>query len=508
MTIYAYMRFSSENQTNNTSIETQRDAIGRYVQSVAELRGMPITEMIDEAKSATTLKGRLALQSIRQQAVRGDAVVVFKLDRLGRNLLDSLQVLSEFENQGVRVYSTSEPEMPLVRHILLATAEEFSRSLGDRCRRALNTLASSGNAANKPPFGYRIQRDPQTRRGKLVPVPEQAEVILRIFQLRAQGSSHREIAKALNESVTASPKGTDWNMACIGHILKNETYRGTIISGQRKFKKGHGLQGFRPRSEWSICENAHEPIVTEELWLAVRSRDGAKHQKATVRTRQLHAWTGFLKCAKCGGNLTRHTSKDVHYYGCESGRKYGVKRDCQHRSLIRVDTLTDLIIETMLKHIPMWLDEILAKCRKEMMRARESVGSVISPLEDTIKRLDKQIESAERRLIHIPETSLPIALDEVKQMRRERDDVQEKLASIKKVANNPFTIDELEENARQQLARLPEMFTTPSIAEVRQSMVRFIEKVEVWPNKKARLYGQPDLLMQLGVGSNNIPSGI
>ena len=109
MTIYAYMRFSSENQTNNTSIETQREAINRYVQSVTELRGMPITEMIDEAKSATTLKGRYALQSIRQQAARGDAVVVFKLDRLGRNLLDSLQVLSEFENQASAFTARANP---------------------------------------------------------------------------------------------------------------------------------------------------------------------------------------------------------------------------------------------------------------------------------------------------------------------------------------------------------------------------------------------------------------
>ena len=285
---------------------------------------------------------------------------------------------------------------------MLATAEEFSRSLGDRCRRALNTLASAGNAANKSPYGYRIQRDLQTRRGKLVPVPEQAEVILKIFQMRAAGRSHREIAKALNDASTPSPQRLDWNMACIGHILKNETYRGTIISGQRKFKKGHGLQGFRPRSEWSICENAHEAIVSEELWLAVRARDGAKHQKATPRTRALYPWTGFVKCSVCGGNLTRHTSKNVHYYGCESGRKYGIKRDCQHRSLVREEWLTKRIVEEVRRNIPKWLDGVLVECRKEIERARASVGSVIGPLEDTIKRLDRQIESAERRLIHIP----------------------------------------------------------------------------------------------------------
>src|SRR5207249_2245896 len=125
------------------------------------------------------------LAAIQNEGASGDALVVFKMDRLGRNLLESLQVLADFEKRGVRVYSTCEPEIPLVRHILLAVAEDFSRALGDRCRRALRTLAAAGCVANKAPFGYSIVRDDATKRGKLVPVPAQAAVVKRIFSLRA-----------------------------------------------------------------------------------------------------------------------------------------------------------------------------------------------------------------------------------------------------------------------------------------------------------------------------------
>src|SRR5437773_8088384 len=90
--------------------------------------------------------------------------------------------------------------------------------------------------------------------------------------------------------------------------------------------------------------------------------------------------------------------------------------------------------------------------------------------------------------------SLPVALDEITQMRRERDEVQAKIGGIKEVARSPLTLDQLEQNAREQIERLPELFNTQSIAQKRENLVRLVEKIEVDPNKKARLFGQPDLL--------------
>jgi len=345
MRIFAYMRFSSENQIGGVSIEMQRTAIANYINLNPELKARELIERIDEAKSATTLKGRDGLASIRNEVRSGDIVIVFKLDRLGRNLYDSLKVLKDFEDKHVRVISTSEPDMPLVRHMLLAMSEEFSRQLSDRCKRALDSIAGGGFVANGAPYGYAIER--VGSRGKLVPVPEQAVVIQRIFQMRADGHGVRKIVGALNADKITSPKdGRGWSISCIHNMLKNETYRGTITSGQRIFKKGEGLKGWRPHKEWIVARDAHEAIVSEKVWDAVRSRTSAKalSHPTTITAKTKNLLTGFLKCSDCGGNLTLGQNKGKRYYGCQSGRDRGLKLACQRRTLIGVEHAVETII--------------------------------------------------------------------------------------------------------------------------------------------------------------------
>ena len=133
----------------------QRDAIVKLVAGHADLRGHEIIERKDEAKTGTTLKNRDGLVSILRDAKKGDAMIIFKYDRLGRNLLESLQTIKQFEERGVIVYSTSEPNSEILRNLLLSMAQEFSKQLGDRCQRALRTLAASGSAANRAPYGLR-----------------------------------------------------------------------------------------------------------------------------------------------------------------------------------------------------------------------------------------------------------------------------------------------------------------------------------------------------------------
>jgi site-specific DNA recombinase len=161
MRVFAYLRYSSENQSGGVSLEMQRTAINSYLKSHPEFSGQVIPR-IDEAKTGTTTKGREGLASIQRDAKAGDIVVVYKLDRLGRDLLDSLQVLKDFEDAKVRVLSATEPESKIVQEMMLAFAGEFSRQLSDRCKRALTARAEAGNVANKAPFGYRIHRERST----------------------------------------------------------------------------------------------------------------------------------------------------------------------------------------------------------------------------------------------------------------------------------------------------------------------------------------------------------
>lgn len=507
--IYAYLRYSSDNQSGGVSIEMQRDAIKRYVEITPELRGLGLVERIDEAKSATTLEGRTALAAIRSETKRGDFVVVFKLDRLARNLYQALQVLKDLEEKGVRVLSTSEPDMPLIRHVMLAMAEEFSRQLSDRCKRALDGIARSGHVTNHAPFGYRIERI--GNRAKLVPHTEQAPIIQRIFKMRASGLSHREIVMILNREHVASPRQTVWAASCVHNMLKNPTYRGTIISGIRKFKKGHGLVGRRPRSDWIVCENAHEPLIDEQTWNAVRALDSNKpngHTKST-KSRSKHLWTGFLKCSECGANLVINRSNGQVYYGCQSGRDRGQPLACQRRYLVNVDDLTSVVLKVLMERVfsEHWVKHYVGLMRTEIERLRSGVDDVLGPLKLAVNRLDRQIESAERRLVHLPEDSLPVCLDELKKLKAERDDIKTKLSIAQDAGTQAFDLDRLEQRVQEQINDLPAALASADVLRAREILSQFVEKIEISPSKEARLYARA-LFLFFCMEAVGIPTGI
>lgn len=506
MRIFAYMRFSSENQVGGVSIDMQRTAIASFINTNPDLKGKELVERIDEAKSATTLKGRDGLASIRKEARSGDAVIVFKLDRLGRNLFDALKVLKDFEEKHVRVYSTSEPDMPLIRHVLLAMGEEFSRQLSDRCKRALDGIAKSGHVANGAPYGYDIQ--PDGNRKKFVPNPEEAPVVQRIFTMRSKGKSHREIVRALNTDKIPSPRKGLWSIGGLAAMLKNETYLGQISSGQRIFKKGHGLQGFRPRAEWSVCENAHEAIIDEDLWSKVRQRDSASahtHVKSP-KTRALYLLSGFLRCAVCGSSLVVDKSKDRKYYGCQSGRDHGIKLTCRCRCLVSLELITAVIADVLVKRVysDEWVNGVVAMFRGEVERARGTVDNVLPTLEKELKQKESRIEATTRNLARMDADMWPILQDEIRKMKAERDELKAQIDGAKQESGK-LSLDDLEAELRERISALSRGIHDSDVQRARDLLAEHVEYVEIWPNRDAHLVGKRSALLA-GTESVHIPS--
>lgn len=516
MRIFGYIRFSSTNQIGNTTVETQRECIQRFVEAMPELRERPIVECRDEAKSGTTLVGRDGLASIMRDATKGDAVVVFKYDRLGRNLLDALQTIKQLEEHGIQVYSTSEPNNEVVRNLLLTMAQEFSRQLGQRCKIALDSLARSGHVTNKAPYGYSIHRDGPKARGRLVQVPEQAAVVRGIFEMRADGFSHREIVQNLNRERIPSPRGVQWLVSCIFAFLKNETYLGRSISGMRIIKKGKGLVGKRQRKEWSICENAHEPIVDLKLWDAVRERDSKKQNGhvTTHKSRSHYLLTGFLKCAHCGANLVRYNSKGQVYYGCESGRKRGINLPCHRRYLVREGMAIELIVKVLVEKVygPAVIRGLLGLMKEEIHRVRKSADEVIKPLQTTMDRLNRQIETAARRMVNMADMSddvLRTFKDEIKKLEAERDEIRAQIESARAIAGGEVKLDDLERRMQDALEHLGDAIRDADVLKAREALGLHVERIEVTSDKKARLIPKPGLLdVALGGGPVGIPSRI
>ena len=176
------------------------------------------------------------------------------------------------------------------------------------------------HGGGKAPYGYKRVRvdDPDGKTdkdGQVVQyttyevVPDEAEVVRRVFQMYADGFSYKKVAHALNPEGIRSPGGSTWDISAVRTILLNENYRGHRVWNQtrRNKKLQRGTKVAKPRSEWVISENAHEAIVDPELWDRVQARRGkirvhmdGKGDATTARS--LYLLTGTLKCDECGAN--------------------------------------------------------------------------------------------------------------------------------------------------------------------------------------------------------------
>ena len=181
------------------------------------------------------------------------------------------------------------------------------------------------------PYGY--IKDPRDKH-QLIVDPEAAEIVKKIYEMCLQGTTKHAIVLYLNEHGIPSPtayrmeKGLPyspavadnpmWGDKIVNDILKNPIYTGDLVQGRRRVKsyKVHQIEAV-PEEEWVRVPNTHEAIITHETFDRVQAlllRD----TRTAPKGRELHLFSGFLKCADCGKSVTRSQSGKNIYYACST----------------------------------------------------------------------------------------------------------------------------------------------------------------------------------------------
>jgi DNA invertase Pin-like site-specific DNA recombinase len=211
MRVVGYVRVSTAEQADSgLGLEAQREAIRAEI----ERRGWTLTAIHeDAAASAKSMNRRPGLEAALR-AVNGDdadALVVAKLDRLSRSLLDFAGVMSESQRRGwalvildVQV-DTSTPSGELIANVM-ATFAQFERKLiGQRTSAALAVKRSQGVRLGRP---------------RTLP----PKVVRRIKTMRNRGNSLAAIANALNDDGTPTAHGGRcWYPATIRKVLTTQS---------------------------------------------------------------------------------------------------------------------------------------------------------------------------------------------------------------------------------------------------------------------------------------------
>ncbi len=309
-----------------SSLDNQRESAESYIQSQKSEGWVACSERYDDGGFTGANTERPALQRLVDDIKEGkiNCVVVYKVDRLSRSLLDFSQLLQFFdENQVTFVsvtqhFNTNTSMGRLTLNILLSFAQFEREIISERTRDKMAAAKKKGRfIGGRPGLGYGI--DPKTH--KLVLNPAEAKIVKEIFYLYLEKQSLLEVAKTLNEKNCktkqfTSSKGRKFGGIAFTNcgvqlIIKNVLYTGKV--------KYHN----------ELYDGQHEAIVTmEDFKKAQAVLDNNRREWRSPKKETINGLlNGLLRCKACSSAMfaiyTKKKGCKYHYYICANAQKRG-----------------------------------------------------------------------------------------------------------------------------------------------------------------------------------------
>lgn len=311
-----YTRVSSAEQVDGTSLESQRETCARC----AERLGLPVLRVFsDEGRSAKTTAGREALaEALALCEKERAALIVYKFDRLARNVGDAYQMRDFLLARGCRIVSATEGEAtasPMAKamyNMMMTFAELDNDMRGERARLGLVARVREGGYVNGPPFGMDASRSPS---GVPILVPGQyADLVRSLFLRLADGSL--SLAGAVDAlRVHGYTRGRAYE------LFRNPVYAGII---QNRLTGGEPIPAAFPG------------LVSREVFDRVQLLFKPKgNRKMYSRENSDFPFARVLPCPVCGkpmrgGWSTGRRGVKHGYYFCASTGHCSMGRDDVH----------------------------------------------------------------------------------------------------------------------------------------------------------------------------------
>lgn len=370
-----YARQSIEKK-DSISVESQL-AYCRY-----ETRGAAYIEYTDRGFSGkdTNRPGFEAMmKDIRGGKIK--RVIVYKLDRISRSILDFANMMESFQQYHVEFVSSTEKfdtSTPIGRamlHICIVFAQLERETIQKRVTDAYYARCKRGYfMGGRIPYGYRLIRTVihNVHTSMYEEVPEESEQLKLIYSMYADtDNSLGDIVRYLNDHQMRQLRGAEWNTARLSEMLRNPVYVKADINVYHFFRN-QGTQIVNPASDFT-GQNAcylyqgtgsgggkrsdlsgkelvlapHSGFISSKLWLACRVRSLNNRQSAKT-CKPKNSWlSGKIKCGNCGYALTvrRAKTKWGRYFVCSRSGEHG---SCKGAGCtVYADVLEDYMVKAV-----------------------------------------------------------------------------------------------------------------------------------------------------------------
>ena len=381
-----YIRLSQEDkdkkyESDSESVINQKELLRGYVKNN---NFNLVKEYVDDGYSGTDFERpgfQSMLEDINNKKI--NCVIVKDLSRLGRDhVMTGYYIETFFPENNIRFISILESYDSFKNQasndsstFIIACNDYYSKQNSIKIRNVLNEKRKNGKfVGSLPCFGY--MRDPLDK-GHLIPNPDTASIVKKIFKWRADGIGPTEIANRLNKANVITPSGykktnyssrlidrDNWNISTVKKILTNRVYTGDLVQHTQtkvsyKSKKKITLD----EKLWIIVENTHEPLVDKDTFNYVntlRKRNTRNYEIKTNREKRL--LEGKLFCKECKNRLTVLYRKKQDYWSvnCNRYSRDPVRGRC-YSHFYPYNYLEEQVLEQINKYISKLIKELNIK---------------------------------------------------------------------------------------------------------------------------------------------------
>lgn len=420
-----YCRLSQEDRDKTHEIDVSRSIQNQksMLISYAKANGWKIYAIYSDDDYTGADRTRPAFNALLRDAEAGKFQIILckSQSRFTREMeLTEKYLHTLFPLWGIRFIGlvdnadTDNPGNKKTRQINGLVNEWYLEDLSENIKEVLTDRRKQGfHIGAFAPYGY--AKDPE-QKGHLIPDPEAAAIVHRIFEMLAGGIGKTAIARILNregipnptayklekgirKKTSKAPRSSLWQYFVIDDILRNEVYIGNMVQGRygSVSYKTHKNKP-RPKEEWIRKDNTHEPIIERELWDKVQ---------AILASRTKPGWTGEAgmfarktKCMYCGYSMRSCRTAGRRYLECTTKK---VKADVCLGGFIGEKELQDTVLEELHKIIAEYLD----------MDAAERQLVIKDERKNKMDELQKQLDACRNKIGDIDKTKKMLYQDRV-----------------------------------------------------------------------------------------------
>jgi DNA invertase Pin-like site-specific DNA recombinase len=424
------------------SLDAQREACEAYVRRQPNWT-LGQTHYSDGGFTGANLERPAFRQLMADvEAGRVDVVLVYKVDRLSRSLLDFAKVMDQLNQAGAAFvsvtqnFSTADAMGRLTLNMLMSFAEFEREMIAERTRDKIAAARRKGHWTGGPvPFGYRVEHK------KLVVDEVEAPIVRQAFDLLLEHGQRAAVAKTLDREGkhprgqrTKPGKPARWTTESIGRMLDNPLYAGRIASGDEFFPAQH-----EALVEAETFERAQQLLRLCEREVSSPTRN---HQ---------YVLRGLLRCGRCGQAMTpgstRRGRKTYRYYRCTT-RDHGGVEACAAAALPAVgieryvvERLSECAFDSELAN------DVKASLRERLAKRREHLSATASKLSLRVARLSRATEELLGELPRLKGKAHELAAatleKDAEQLRSAEQALGEAQAELARLADTETELDAL-----------------------------------------------------------------